>query len=167
MILAVDVHYKENYAKSVLVLFDRWESSVPVEIIEVNINEVSEYIPGEFYKRELPCIVDALKKVNLTAVEFIIVDGYVYVDNDFKYGLGGYLYEVLDKKNPIIGVAKTKFQSNQETVIEVFRGESKNPLFVSAIGIDKEEAAKKVEGMYGEFRLPYLLKLMDQKTKEA
>ncbi len=166
MIIAVDVHYKENYAKSVLVLFDCWEASSPIEIIEVNLNEVTEYIPGEFYKRELPCILDALQKVNLDTIELIIVDGYVYVDNDCKYGLGGYLYEALGKKIPIVGVAKTRFQSNQETVIEVYRGESKNPLFVSAIGVDIHSVAKKVGGMFGEFRLPYLLKLMDQKTKE-
>jgi deoxyribonuclease V len=90
----------------------------------------------------------------------------VYVDNQYSYGLGGYLHEALDKKIPIIGVAKTCFQSNKDTVIEVFRGESKNPLYVSAIGYDLEKAAQEVKEMFGDFRLPYLLKLMDQKTKE-
>ncbi len=99
-------------------------------------------------------------------MEAIIIDGHIYVDNDRKYGLGGHLYEALDKKIPIIGMAKTSFQSNTETVVEILRGESKNPLFVSAIGLKKEVAANHIKNMFGDYRLPYLLKLMDQITKE-
>lgn len=166
MLVAVDVHYKESYAKTVLLLFENWQSEIPIEVIEVNIDHVEEYIPGAFYKRELPCITEALKKIDLEQVTLFIVDGNIYVDNEGGYGLGGHLYAALGGKIPVAGVAKTKFQANQETVTEVFRGESKNPLYVSAIGMDKEWVAEKVQGMYGEFRLPYLLKLMDTKTKE-
>ena len=45
-----------------------------------------------------------------------------YIDNDGNYGLGGYLYQALDSKIPIIGVAKRAFHANKETVKEVFRG---------------------------------------------
>ncbi|MFC4818324.1 MULTISPECIES: endonuclease V [unclassified Flavobacterium] len=166
MLVAVDVHYKESYAKTVLLLFENWQSEIPIEVIEVNIDHVEEYIPGAFYKRELPCITEALKKIDLEQVTLFIVDGYIYVDNKGGYGLGGHLYAALGERIPVVGVAKTQFQANKETVVEVFRGESKNPLYVSAIGMDKEWVAEQVQSMHGEFRLPYLLKLMDTKTKE-
>ncbi|RXR34642.1 endonuclease V [Flavobacterium piscinae] len=166
MIVAVDVHYKEAYAKTVLVLFEDWLDDTYTEILEVNTFEVADYEPGFFYKRELPCLLQALKKIDLKNISTIIVDGYVFTDNELKQGLGAYLYEALEQKIPVIGVAKTTFHANSETVVPVLRGESNKPLYVSAIGINKELAAEKVKAMHGEFRLPYLLKLMDQKTKE-
>lgn len=166
MLVAVDVHYKESYAKTVLLLFDEWQSEIPSNLVEVTIDSVASYVPGEFYKRELPCITEALKQIDLQKVTLLIVDGHVYVDNKMSYGLGGYLYAALHEKIPVAGIAKTKFQGNEETVSEVYRGGSKKPLFVSAIGTDKDRIAEKVKRMHGEFRLPYLLKLMDTKTKE-
>lgn len=166
MILAIDVHYKVEYAKTVVLLFDNWQSETYANVVEIKTKNVAEYVSGEFYKRELPCILEALQQINSNTIDVIIIDGYIYVDNQNSYGLGGYLYEALNKKIPIIGVAKTSFQSNKDTFVEVFRGASKNPLYVSAIGYDLEKAAQEVQLMHGDFRLPYLLKLMDQKTKE-
>lgn len=166
MILAIDVHYKADYAKTVVLLFDNWQSETYASVVEVKTKNVAEYVPGEFYKRELPCVLEALQQIDSSAIDVIIIDGYIYVDNQNSYGLGGHLYEAMNKKTPIIGVAKTSFQSNKDTVVEVFRGESKNPLYVSAIGYDLEKAAQEIKQMHGDFRLPYLLKLMDQKTKE-
>ncbi|NJM79536.1 MAG: endonuclease V [Flavobacterium sp.] len=166
MILTIDVHYKADYAKTVLLFFENWQSETPSNVVTHITKDVMEYEPGSFYKRELPCIMNALQTVSLDAIEVIIIDGYIYVDNEGKYGLGGHLYEALDKNFSIIGVAKTSFQSNKETVVEVYRGESKNPLFVSAIGLEKEVGANYIKNMFGEYRMPYLLKLMDQITKE-
>ncbi|WP_130733879.1 endonuclease V [Flavobacterium sp. J27] len=166
MIVTIDVHYKADYAKTVLLFFENWQSETPTKVITHNTEDVLPYEPGSFYKRELPCILSALQETTLEAIKLIIIDGHIYVDNEGKYGLGGYLFEALDQKFPIIGVAKSSFQSNKDTVVEIFRGESKNPLFVSAIGIDKEEAAHSIQNMYGAYRLPHLLKLMDQITKE-
>lgn len=167
MILTIDVHYKKDYAKTVLLFFENFSSEKPTSIESHTTEDILEYEPGLFYKRELPCIMNALQGVNLEGVEIIIVDGYIYVDNEKSFGLGGYLYEALHKKYPIIGVAKTKFHKNMETVKEIYRGESKNPLYISSIGIEKEVAADYIQNMFGSFRLPYLLKLMDQITKEA
>lgn len=167
MILAVDVHYKATYAKTVVLLFESWESENYVDVVEVTTENVAEYVPGEFYKRELPCILEALQQIDSSGIDCIVIDGYVYVDNQNGYGLGGYLYEALNKKVPIIGVAKTSFQSNKDSVEAVFRGASKNPLYVSAIGYDLEQAVQNIQKMFGDYRLPYLLKVMDQKTKEA
>jgi deoxyribonuclease V len=97
MILAIDVHYKVTYAKAVGVLFD-WKDEEPKEIITTTINEVEEYQSGQFYKRELPCILQLLKQIDLEKVECIVVDGHIYINNDKTLGLGGHLYKSLKKK---------------------------------------------------------------------
>lgn len=165
MLLAVDVYYIEDKAKAVGVLFN-WDDKQPAKIITEHFTGVEEYIPGEFYRRELPCILKLLQQVDLATLEAIIVDGYVYVSNDGDFGLGGKLYGALDKVVPIIGVAKTSFMANKETVIEVRRGESDNPLYVSAIGTDLDEAAANIKAMKGLYRMPSILKLMDSETKK-
>lgn len=165
MILAVDVHYRTGKAHAVGVLFN-WNNVNPIRIVNSTIKEVEEYIPGEFYKRELPCLMEIINKIDLSSLETIIVDGYVYVDNELNLGLGGKLWEALNKKVPVIGVAKTSFYSNKNTIKEIFRGESKKPLYVSAVGMDINEATKKIQEMEGDFRIPTILKYLDTATKE-
>lgn len=164
MQLAIDIYYGNEKAKAVGVLFN-WNDESPSSVIVEWIENVAPYVSGEFYKRELPCILQVIKKVDLATVEAIIIDGYVYIDNEKKYGLGGYLWEALYGKIPIIGVAKTSFFRNKETVTGIVRGDSKNPLFVSSIGIDLAIAADCVKNMKGDFRMPSLLKRLDQITK--
>lgn len=164
MILAIDVHYRENESKAVGVMFN-WESKQPQEIITSYFDTVEEYIPGEFYKRELPCLLKIIDKIDLNQLEAVIIDGYVYIDNEKNLGLGGMLWEALNKKIPIIGVAKTSFFQNKETVIEVIRGESIKPIFVSAVGFDLNLAALKIKQMHGSFRIPDILKQLDTETK--
>jgi len=166
MIIAIDVYYKNDLAKSVAIEFDNWTDEKPTQIHTVELDGIAEYVPGEFYKRELPCILKVLKKSNLSKVEAIIVDSYVQLDDDGKLGLGGYLYHHLEEKIPIIGVAKKKFHTLNEMGIAVLRGESKKPLYITAAGIDLAEAAKNVQGMAGEYRFPELLKILDQVTKD-
>ncbi|MEN0053310.1 MAG: endonuclease V [Mucilaginibacter sp.] len=165
MILAIDVYYRSNDAKAVAVLFN-WDDAANQQVIVEIIDDAAEYIPGEFYKRELPCILKLLEKIDLNLVDAIIVDGYVYVDNNMQYGLGGKLWEALLEKVPIIGVAKTSFYRNKETVNELRRGESLNPLYISSIGIDVNEATRLVKAMKGNFRIPDILKNLDQITKQ-
>ena len=167
MIVAIDVHYKETYAKAVSVEFEQWEDEVPSRINEVIIQEVHEYIPGEFYKRELPCILAVLKETPQAAIDLIIVDGYVTLDDTGKLGLGGYLSQELGGTIPIVGVAKKKFVSNGQHVIEIKRGKSDNPLYITSQGIDLLVASQKVSDMKGKYRMPDLLRILDQKTKEA
>jgi len=165
-ILAIDVYYYDSTAKVVGVLFNEFNEEEQEFYVEYTEN-AGEYIPGEFYKRELPCILKILKRVDLKRVFMIIVDGHVYIDNDENYGLGGKLWEHLDGEIPVIGVAKTRFVGNMDTVKEVCRGESKNPLYVSSIGMDEGEAAYIITNMKGDHRIPDMLKLLDQKTKSA
>src|SRR4051812_38004665 len=118
MNFAVDVFYAQDTAFAVGVKFN-WQDESPLEIIVASITSVADYVPGEFYKRELPCILAVLGKTKLDDIDFIIIDGYVYIDNAYQYGLGGHLYEALQKKIPAIGVAKTKFSNNELTCIEI------------------------------------------------
>ena len=56
--------------------------------------------------------------------------------------------------------------SSEYTVIKVLRGVSKNPLWVSAVGIETNLAAHKIENMHGEHRIPAILKKVDQLTRQ-
>lgn len=165
MILAIDVYYKENSAKAVGILFDPGEEIIK-DLKIAYINAIEDYVPGEFYKRELPCILMIIEQTNLKEIEVIIIDGYVYVDNNKTFGLGGFLWEILKEKIPVIGVAKTSFFKNKETVNEVYRGKSNNPLYISSIGYELSKATDLIKAMKGNFRIPDVLKLLDTKTKE-
>lgn len=165
MILAVDVHYKEKYAKAVGVLFN-WNDEQPISVITSIIYNVEEYQSGQFYKRELPCILEILKQIDITEIEAIVVDGHVFVDNNRKYGLGGYLWDALKGDMPIIGVAKKSFIDTDKVTIPICRGESKQPLYISVIGIDLDTTSKNIQSMVGEYRIPRIFKYLDQLTKE-
>ncbi|MCM0667219.1 endonuclease V [Flavobacterium tyrosinilyticum] len=166
MILAFDTYYFDQKAKTICLEFAEWNEDKNFKVHSEIIDNVEEYIPGEFYKRELPCILSLLKQIHLSTIEVIVVDGFVYLNDENKYGLGGYLYEKLNKQIPIIGVAKTNFASIEKNKKALYRGESKKPLYITSIGIDLDEAYKKVESMAGEFRFPTLLKELDRLTKE-
>ena len=97
MIVAIDVHYRETYIKAVAIEFEDWTTDYPTKINQVILPEIAPYIPGQFYKRELPCITKVLEQSNLLVIETIIIDGYVTLDNLEKSGLGQYLYEYLEK----------------------------------------------------------------------
>lgn len=166
MILAFDTYYFDNKAKTVCISFENWSNEINYNIVTEIIENIEEYIPGEFYKRELPCILSLLNRFELNTVETIIIDGFVYLDNDEKFGLGAYLYEKLNKKIAVIGVAKTNFATLEKNKKALFRGESKKPLFITAVGIDLEDAFRHIQNMEGEFRIPTLLKELDRLTKE-
>ena len=98
-------------------------------------------------------------------ISLIVIDGFVYLDDEGRYGLGGHLYEHLERRVQVVGVAKSPFKGSCKLIREICRGRSKRPLFVSAVGTDLDEAARLVKGMSGEFRLPSLLKILDDETK--
>ena len=166
MILAIDVHYRDNSAKVVCAVLQQWKDPVAVQYHIRHVNAVAEYIPGEFYKRELPCILAILQDIDLSTVSCIVIDGFVILDDTGKHGLGGHLYERLDRKVPVIGVAKSSFHQNTQYVIPVYRGESSNPLYITAIGTDLQQAADHIQEMYGGYRIPAVLKELDRRTKE-
>lgn len=161
MIIAVDGHYEEERAQIAGGLFYQWEDEQLSVGKTVNMAVPDEYIPGEFYRRELPCIL-ALLDIIVDFVDTIVVDSYVRLAPDHP-GLGHYLWEALDRRIPVIGVAKSKFRGSD--AIEVFRGKSRRPLFVTAVGMDEQDAADAVRRMAGKYRIPTLLKEVDRMAR--
>ena len=166
MIAAVDVQYEDcpiiggrgATAVAACVLFDTWTADTPADTRVVKLDHVEPYVPGQFYKRELPCLLAVLSPV-LDQVDTVIVDGYVWLGEN-KPGLGAYLYEALGEKKVVVGVAKTRFADAPAE--EVLRGQATHPLYVTAAGLDAIDAAAKVRSMHGEYRIPSILKLVDQ-----
>src|SRR5262249_34338855 len=126
MLVCLDVSYRESAAYAAGVTFRDWSDSNPLDEKLVHIQNVEPYQPGQFYRRELPCLLAVLKQ--LPPIDTAIVDGYVWLDGESRPGLGARLYEALHGKVAVIGVAKTKFHGTSR-VCEVIRGSSKRPLF--------------------------------------
>jgi deoxyribonuclease V len=160
MILAVDVHYKQKKAVISGVLFKNWRSEHPEKELISITDKVEDYESGQFYKRELPCILKLLNEHSLK-IDAIVIDGFVYLDGFIKPGLGKHLYDALKGKVKIIGVAKNPFRSITDE-FEIFRGRSQRPLFVTTAGLPLEKAKTIVSGMHGKHRIPTLLKRADQ-----
>lgn len=157
--ICLDVQYYDAYAVTAYVLFKEAAATEPAKTGYVVTHEVHPYEPGAFYKRELPCLLHALKAVT-DPLQRIIIDANVWL-SDEKMGLGGILYESLQKSIPVIGVSKTKYAGETTKVIPVYRGDSKNPLYVSTIGLETTEAVQFIKDMAGPYRIPALIKLAD------
>lgn len=160
MILATDVQYAERGAKAAGLVFACWESDEIIQEIIRDIDSVAPYTPGEFYKRELPCLLELLKGLG-KPVDAILVDGYVTLGKEANPGLGMHLYEAINGSTPVIGVAKKEFIGTPEEC-RIFRGSGSNPLYVSAIGVPLEQAKSAITRMHGEFRIPTVLKMVDR-----
>jgi deoxyribonuclease V len=160
MIVCVDVDYRDEQAVAACVVFDDWPAAQGVAEVVERISPVAPYEPGQFYRRELPCLLAVLAKVR-EPLTTIVVDGYVWLRDEQSPGLGGHLFAALQRRIPIIGVAKTQFHS-AGAAQPVLRGNSQRPLFVSAAGIDRDTACRHIRGMHGSFRIPTLLKRVDQ-----
>ena len=163
IIAAFDVYYFENgRASAAAVLFSDYSDTEPAAAYTQCLPGAADYIPGEFYRRELPCILALIQQIN-EALDEMIVDGYVRLGN--KPGLGQHLYESFDGKIPVLGVAKSKFKGSSGA--EVFRGGSIHPLYVTSAGVDLQEAAEKIRTMHGPYRIPTLLKRVDLLARET
>ncbi len=157
--VCLDVQYYETYAVTAYVLFKNVADTEPLKTGQVVTHEVHPYEPGAFYKRELPCLLNALQVI-IEPLELIIIDANVWL-SDEKMGLGGILYESLQNNTPVIGVCKTKYTGETSKIVPVYRGDSQNLLYVSAIGINTGKAVKLIKDMAGPYRIPTLIKLAD------
>lgn len=120
------------------------------------VSQVLPYRPGEFFLRELPPLRAVLAGVH--GLCLLVVDGYADLDPDGRPGLGAHAHEAFGI--PVIGVAKTRFRSASHA-IEVVRGRSARPLFVTAAGMPPAAAARLVREMAGPYRLPDALRRVD------
>ncbi len=165
MFACVDAYYEIDHAKVACLTFDTWQSDTPKSEYTSLIKHIDEYIPGQFYKRELPCILKILDKVR-ESIKVLVVDGYVWLDGKRTPGLGAHLYSALHGQIKIIGVAKNAFKDRSQAK-RVYRGASKKPLFVTSVGISPIRAAANIQKMHGEHRIPTLLKLVDQLSQKG
>lgn len=163
MIAAFDVHYlPDGKASAAAVLFNEYTDRHPSLEHTILTDVSSRYIPGQFYRREMPCILRVIEQFGEMPRE-MIVDGYVMLGD--RPGLGRHLFDHFAGKVSVIGVAKSKYKGS--TGIEVLRGRSGRPLYVTAAGADPAAAAEKIRAMYGPHRLPALLKRVDLLARGA
>ena len=165
-IIALDVAYGEDAAGVGAAGISDWaDSGVTHEVAFRTEGAPAGYAPGEFYRRELPYLLDALDRLEQPP-GCIVVDGYVWLGADGRPGLGARLFEDLGTGIPVIGVSKTRFRGDDFSQ-SVLRGESRTPLHVTAAGMDAEQAADHVRAMHGPHRIPTLLKRVDRLCRDA
>ena len=94
MIAALDVHYdqRRSVGTAAAVLFANWDDAVPAAEFTEVVERIQPYIPGEFFRREFPCLFALVNKIQ-EPLEAIVIDGYVRLGN--KPGLGQHLFEQL------------------------------------------------------------------------
>jgi deoxyribonuclease V len=164
MIAALDVHYDDSTKRATAgaVVFAQWTNALPTAEHTAAVEGIQPYVPGEFFRRELPCLIAVIGKF-ASPVDVLVVDGYVHFDS--KPALGQHLFEHFQRRIPVIGVAKTRFRG--ASAVEVLRGRSKLPLHVTAADIDVIEAAERIKQMHGPHRIPTLLKRVDQLARRG
>jgi deoxyribonuclease V len=154
---AVDVHYPATggaRAGCVVAADIRYERIVAEHV--ASLSTVEAYRPGEFFARELPAVRAVLGRAG--PVDLLVVDGYVDLDPEGRQGLGARAYD--EFAVPVVGVAKTPFRTATHAV-PVCRGQATSPLYVTAAGITRAEAAELVKHMAGRYRLPDALRQVD------
>jgi deoxyribonuclease V len=165
-IAVVDAAYAAGAACVACVVADSWITAAPrTEISRRFACAPAAYVPGEFYKRELPllrAVVDDLR----SPPAVVIIDGYVWLGADGAPGLGARLFEALQSAIPVIGVAKTRYRHDTWSV-QICRGKSGKPLYVTAAGVDEATAAQLICGMHGKHRIPTLLQRADRVARAA
>lgn len=140
-----------------MVVFEAWNS--PKALIE-HVSfcpQVGEYEPGQFYKRELPALLQALSEIARPRV--LIIDAYCWLGE--RPGLGVHLHEATGL--PVVGVAKNPFHSAGGR--QVCRAGSLRPLYLTTCDYDLDEAEKGLLAMHGPFRVPDLLKRADRLSR--
>jgi deoxyribonuclease V len=163
VIACVDADYRADGVTTACVGFDAWtDATARIEVVLRSREPAAPYQPGAFFERELPYVLAVLDR--MPALDTVIVDGYVWLGPD-RPGLGWHLHAARAGLS-VVGVAKTRFDGAETArptsmMIEVIRGTSTRPLFVTAIGIDPALAADHVRAMHGDHRIPTLLGLVD------
>jgi deoxyribonuclease V len=155
--VAADVHYlASGGARAAAVVFaDAGFSQLTADRVEL-VPHVLAYQPGQFYLRELPPLRAVLD--GLAGMALLVVDGFADLDPDGRPGLG--TRASAEFAVPVIGVAKTAFRTATHA-IPVLRGASARPLYVTAAGMPRAEAADLVRRMAGRHRMPAALRRAD------
>jgi deoxyribonuclease V len=154
---AVDVHYPAAGGATAALVVTTSPTFAPIaEEHLARQTTALPYRPGAFFERELPPLRAVLREAS--SLDLLIVDGYVTLDPNGRPGLGEHVRAAFGI--PVIGVAKTPFRPATHAV-EVYRGSSRRPLFVTAGGLAPADAAGLVRAMAGPHRMPDALKRVD------
>lgn len=156
MIAIVDVQYTDARARAGCVIAHAWRDPAPAGEHAIEAAVAAEYVPGEFYRRELPPVLDLLRGVDALAT--VVIDAHVWLGPD-RPGLGARLHDALGGAIAVVGVAKNRFAG--APALPVVRNAAR-PLYVSAIGLDPHDAAAHVAAMHGPYRIPTLIRRADQ-----
>lgn len=160
MKIALDVAYHDRHAVVGVVRFREWDSAEPSSWSTIICPAADAYIPGEFYRRELPCLVRGLESVTPDYTH-VLIDGYVHLHKILGKGLGQHVHDYLAGRGVVIGVAKSPL-AMARNFVPVLRGRSRRPLFVSAVGTDRSAAAGIIARMHGRYRLPTMIRYADR-----
>lgn len=165
MYACFDVDYREDRARAACVVFGGWTDEVELARYSAELDVPAPYTPGALFERELPCLLAVLEAVSERAqLRALVVDGYAWLDSvQTRPGLGAHLWNALECSLPVIGVAKNPFA--EAGAAELLRGQSEKPLYVTGAGIATSDAADRIAEMAGEFRIPTLLRLVDQLSR--
>lgn len=122
---------------------------------------VEKYVPGEFWKRELPPLLAGIRSAP-ARLSVCLIDAYVDLGEERTPGLGRILHDRTGL--PVIGVAKSPFPGTP-VECEVRRGSSRRPVFVTTAGYDLTDAKQQVVQMAGQGRIPTLLRRTDHLSR--
>ena len=165
MMACLDVHYGDNAACAAAVIFADWSDSEPLRWYSTLVAAMAAYEPGRFYLRELGPLTAVVKLIQ-EPIGVFVIDAYCYLSADKTPGLGAYLCDSINGPVAVIGVAKNRFRDARHAE-EVLRGNSRRPLFVTAIRLPQQIAATRIASMSGRFRLPTLIKAVDQLARRG
>jgi len=160
--VCVDAAYGEGCTAAAGVVFREWSDEQPEQVMSTCCMPAGPYVPGRFYERELPCVLQLLRQLSDIAV--VVIDGYVWLGRD-RPGLGWHVHRCLGGV-PVIGVAKKHFRGSEEVAVSVFRGRSRRPLMVTAVGTEVRRAAEAIAGMAGGGRIPLMMRLADRAARQ-
>lgn len=165
-IAVLDVAYAAHGAGVACVTAEQWASPAPLREDASFLPGVpAGYQPGKFYLRELPLLELAVDRL-MVRPKVLVIDGYVWLDGEGRPGLGARLFDSLEGRIAVVGLAKTRLRGDDWSA-EVLRGSGSRPIFVTAAGIDLAVAAREVLGMHGAHRLPTLVKRADYLARRA
>ncbi len=164
MIAVFDNHYFDETVRSAVCCIQDWSDDIPA-LEKCMMDAISsDYVPGEFFRRELPSIIKLIQELDVE-LHTLVIDGYVDLSTG-RPGLGRHLYNHFEEQVPVIGVAKNAFKES-DTHHEVLRGESQSPVFITACGLDTSTAADYISAMHGQFRIPSILKCVDRLARDG
>lgn len=160
---AFDVHYREDgVASAAAVCFHDFADAAYSKAYHHILPVPGSYVPGAFFRRELPCILALLERIEIP-LKVLLIDGYVRLDA--RPGLGQHLFEACAGRCAVIGVAKSRYRGAQGAAVH--RGGSRRPLYVTAAGIDLESACRAIRRMHGPHRIPTLLRQVDRLARQG